>query len=95
MVNIINPFTDRDISTLHALAWLVAGIGALNWGLVALADFNLVTEFLSSGGADLVYIAIGVAGGLNIIELVTDVEVMGLYEQNGMEATGSFGGDGD
>ena len=41
----------------------VAGLGALNWGLVALFDFNLVERLLGMGtAAKIVYVIIGVAG---------------------------------
>ena len=51
---------------------LLAGIGALNWGLVAIFGFNLVEVLL--GGipvlAKIVYILVGVAGLLLLVCLV-------------------------
>ena len=46
---------------------ILAGVGALNWGLVEFADFNLVTkiaEFVPVGNiTTIVYGIVAVAGG--------------------------------
>ncbi len=54
------------------LAVLLAGIGALNWGLVALFNFNLVTTLLGdmTTAAKVVYIIVGVSGLLLLVSLV-------------------------
>lgn len=54
------------------LAVLLAGIGALNWGLVALFNFNLVATLLGdmTTAAKVVYIVVGVAGLLLLVSLV-------------------------
>ena len=45
------------------IALVLAGIGALNWGLVALANFNLVSSVLGEGGAaKAVYALVGLSG---------------------------------
>jgi uncharacterized membrane protein YuzA (DUF378 family) len=62
--------------TVGSLIWLLAEIGAVNWGLVALADTNLVTELLGSGNADLAYLVIGAAGAVAIIDKFTDAIVL-------------------
>lgn len=51
--------------SMKATAFVLAGAGALNWGLMELANFNLLTAipFLSDY-ANIVKIAIGVSGGL-------------------------------
>ena len=43
---------------------IVAIIGALNWGLVGVANFNLVDYFLGAGSiaARIVYIVVGLSG---------------------------------
>ena len=64
--------------TLHSIALTLTIIGAINWGLVGLFDFNLVA--LIFGGADsiltkLIYIIVGICGIINIkllIDYATD-----------------------
>ena len=48
---------------LHMVTFTLTVIGALNWGLVGLLDFNLVETLLSSVPTleRLVYIAVGVS----------------------------------
>ena len=51
---------------------LLVGIGALNWGLVALFQLDLVAKLLGpmTTAAKAVYILIGLAGLLKLISLV-------------------------
>lgn len=65
---------------LQTIVWIVAEIGALNWGLVELLDLNLVTEALGTGteAVGLVYIVIGLAGALALLEKVGVVDLMEL-----------------
>ncbi|MBQ9023948.1 MAG: DUF378 domain-containing protein [Bacilli bacterium] len=64
--------------TLQSIALTLTIIGAINWGLVGLFDFNLVA--LIFGGADsiltkLIYIIVGICGIINIkllIDYATD-----------------------
>jgi len=64
--------------TLQSIALTLTIIGALNWGLVGLFDFNLVA--LIFGGADsiltkIIYIIVGICGIINIkllIDYATD-----------------------
>ncbi|PIQ82254.1 MAG: DUF378 domain-containing protein [Candidatus Omnitrophica bacterium CG11_big_fil_rev_8_21_14_0_20_64_10] len=50
---------------------LLAGIGALNWGLVALFNFNLVAQILGAGTlAKAVYVLVGLSGLLLLVSLV-------------------------
>ena len=50
---------------------VVAGIGALNWGLVALWQVDLVTKLLGMGRASrIVYILIGLSGLITLISCV-------------------------
>jgi len=37
-----------DMKTMHFIAFTLVLVGALNWGLVALFDFNLVTAIFGS-----------------------------------------------
>lgn len=50
--------------TLHMAMFLLVVVGALNWGLVGLFGFNLVTALLGSWPMleKLVYILVGVSG---------------------------------
>jgi len=47
------------------------GVGALNWGLVALWNLDLVARVLGAGtAAKAAYVLIGIAGALKLITLV-------------------------
>ena len=54
------------------LIGLLVGVGALNWGLVTLFDFNLVTRLLGDGtmATKAVYVVVGLAGLMKLISLV-------------------------
>ena len=64
--------------TLQSIALTLTIIGAINWGLIGLFDFNLVA--LIFGGADsiltkIIYIIVGICGIINIkllIDYATD-----------------------
>ena len=66
-------------TNIQSLTWIVAELGALNWGLMELFDTNLVTEALGSGNAGIAYILIGVAGAAALAEKagVVDLEELG------------------
>ena len=51
------------MNAVDKLAHLLVVIGGLNWGLVGFFEYNLVDELLGagSGGARVVYCAVGVA----------------------------------
>ena len=48
---------------------LIALIGALNWGLIGMANMNLVSRFLGEGtkATQVVYIIIGLCGLFGIV----------------------------
>ncbi len=50
---------------------LLVGLGALNWGLVALFQLDLVAKLLGemTTGAKIAYIVIGIAGLLKLLSL--------------------------
>jgi uncharacterized membrane protein YuzA (DUF378 family) len=54
--------------TTAGIVWLLTEIAAVNWLLVELADFDLVTELLGSGTqlASIAYIVLGAAGALSL-----------------------------
>ena len=52
------------MSSMQMLSWVLITVGALNWGLVGLANINLVQALLGSWPAlvQVVYILVGLAG---------------------------------
>lgn len=56
-------------------AWLVAAIGATNWGIEEAIGTNIVTDTLALGpeAAGVAYLLIGVAGVLNLYQLGEEV----------------------
>jgi uncharacterized membrane protein YuzA (DUF378 family) len=60
---------------IEAIVWIVAAVGALNWGLVEVADMNIVTQVIGSANAGLVYLAIGAAGALVLADKAGVVEI--------------------
>ncbi|MGI6758346.1 MAG: DUF378 domain-containing protein [Bacilli bacterium] len=62
------------MSTLQKIALVIVIIGALNWGLVGLFNFNLVS-FLFDGYSTIIsriiYAIVGVAGIISIAALAT------------------------
>ena len=61
------------MKTIQIIALIFTIIGAINWGLIGLFDFNLVA--LIFGGAEsmltkIIYIIVGICGLLNIRLLV-------------------------
>lgn len=64
------------MQTLQKVALALVIIGAINWGLVGLFDFNLVSTLF---GADnvitkIVYVLVGIAGIIDISLLFNDYE---------------------
>lgn len=54
----------RDLSGLDWVAVVIAIIGALNWGLVGLFDFNLVSALFGPMTAlsRIIYVLVGLSG---------------------------------
>lgn len=54
--------------TLQKIALVITIIGALNWGLIGLFDFNLVATLFESVPAieKIIYILVGITGLINI-----------------------------
>ena len=54
----------RNMKWLHIVSFILVIIGAVNWGLIGLFDFNLVTMLLGNWPAveRLVYVLVGLAG---------------------------------
>lgn len=66
------------MKTLQSIALTLTIVGAINWGLIGLFDFNLVA--LIFGGEDslftkIIYIIVGICGIINmklLIETISD-----------------------
>lgn len=52
------------MKALHAIAFILVVVGALNWGLVGAGGWNLVDMLLGAGSmlSKIVYIIVGVSG---------------------------------
>ena len=64
--------TGKKSCAVCKVVGLLVGVGALNWGLVALFQLDLVARLLGpmTRPAKAVYILIGIAGLLKLISLV-------------------------
>ena len=61
------------MKTVQVIAITIMIIGAINWGLIGLFDFDLVATIfggMSTMGAKIVYILVGISGLLSIKTLV-------------------------
>lgn len=58
---------------------VVALVGSLNWGLIALVDTNLIEDTLSLTGnvQTAVYVAIAAAGVVVLLDLLFDQDLLG------------------
>lgn len=64
-----------DKPLIQLLAVLIAGVGSLNWGLIEVADLNLLVEVgLSGDMLTYAYLAIGVAGAIVLIDMADLVQ---------------------
>ena len=59
------------METLQKVALVFTIVGAINWLLIGLADFNLVTMLFQEGSflTKFIYIIIGICGLFNIVIL--------------------------
>ena len=62
------------MQTLQKIALVFTIIGALNWGLIGIFDFNLVDAIFGNGSllSRVVYTIVGIAGLINIGLLFTE-----------------------
>lgn len=62
------------MQTLQKVALVLTIIGALNWGLVGLFDFNLVSTLFGDENimTRIIYVLVGIAGIINIGLLFED-----------------------
>lgn len=59
------------METIQKIALTITIIGAINWGLIGLFDFNLVTSLFGSDTimTKVIYSLVGITGLINIIIL--------------------------
>lgn len=63
------------MNTIQKLALVLTIVGALNWGLIGLFNFNLVETLFGSGMLSaIIYMLVGVAGIINIMLLFADLD---------------------
>lgn len=68
-----------DLMKRFEPVWLALVIlGGLTWGMVALFDWNLVTEVFGSGtAADVVYVLFGIGALMFVPRLLEDLHLTG------------------
>lgn len=65
------------MKTLNVIALTLTIIGAINWGLIGLFDFNLVALIFGGVGSlftKIIYILVGICGIINIKLLIDVIE---------------------
>ena len=64
------------METLQKTCLVITIIGALNWGLIGLLDFNLVDTLFGTGSilSKIVYTLVGICGLINIGILLSHIE---------------------
>ena len=62
------------MQTLQKICLLLTIIGAINWGLIGIFDFNLVDAIFGAGAilSRIIYSLVGIAGLINIYLLFYD-----------------------
>ena len=62
------------MNTIQKIALVFTVIGAINWGLIGIFNFNLVSALfgIDSFLTNLVYIIVGISGLINAMLLFTD-----------------------
>ena len=66
------------METIQKTCLVITIIGAINWGLIGLLDFNLVDTLFGVGSllSRLVYILVGICGLVNIGILLCHIETI-------------------
>ena len=67
------------MKTIQKICLVLTIIGAINWGLVGLFDFNLVSTLFKGSTAlqNIIYVIVGVCGLVNIGILFADIDYLG------------------
>lgn len=73
----MNVETPQNSSTLEIVVWTVTALAAINLGLVGAMDTNILGNLFEPGTLRLVYIAIGIAGLLDTVDLWTTERILG------------------
>ena len=62
------------MQTIQKICLLLTIIGAINWGLIGIFDFNLVDTIFGTGSmlSRIIYSLVGIAGLINIYLLFYD-----------------------
>ena len=68
------------METLQKSALVITIIGAINWGLIGLFDFNLVEMIFGTGSllSQIIYILVGITGLINIGILFNHISKQGM-----------------
>jgi uncharacterized membrane protein YuzA (DUF378 family) len=84
----MNTVTSKGTVVVHRspIDWIAGAlviIGALNWGLVGLANVDLVAALFGSGtaGARIVYVLVGLAGIVMLIRAFVTTRPHGLVQR--------------
>ena len=66
------------MKVIDKIALVLIIIGAINWGLVGVLNFNLVTTIFGNGSllTNIIYALVGVAGLFNIWILFSHIEMV-------------------
>lgn len=67
------------MKTVQKICLVLTIIGAVNWGLIGLFDFNLVSTLFKGGTAlqNIIYVIVGICGLINIGILFADIDYVG------------------
>ena len=67
----------KKMNALQKTALIFTVIGAINWGLIGLFNFNLVYSLFGQNSflSMLIYIVVGIAGLINIMLFFTDLNI--------------------
>ena len=67
------------MKTVQKICLVLTIIGAVNWGLIGLFDFNLVSTLfkVSTALQNIIYVIVGICGLINIGILFADIDYVG------------------
>ena len=67
------------MKTIQKICLVLTIIGAVNWGLIGLFDFNLVSTLFKGSTViqNIIYIIVGICGLINIGILFADIDYLG------------------
>lgn len=57
------------VTAIADLIWLIAGLGAINWGLIGFFNINVIDRLLADRPTRIVYAIIGVCGVVALLLL--------------------------